>query len=318
MNAKFKMLFGIHNLESARQSLAAAGELLKEVQNSELTLFHGFPDPQVSTLTKLLRLTPEAVEEYQKKCTLEEKKILDQAKDVLVESGFDTGKVEAVCEARCHDPAAAMLNLANTADLDPIVLARRKEPLLQRLLMGPVTYRVVQLAEWRSVWLIDPPLLSHDILVTLVGAPISRRVVEHTVKYLSHLKSSKFTFLHITPPVPPIFWDHTRILDKMERKEREVHKRQWMKEYSDLVRQIADAGKHDLRRVGIPDKNVTIKILPSRRGMAGDILVELEDGKYGVMVIGRKGSKELSPFRLGSIADKLLHNARNCMICLVN
>jgi len=318
MNAKRKILFGIQDLESARLPLAAAGELLKTMQDIELTLFHGFPDPQVSTLAKLLRLTPEAVEEYQKTCSLEEKKVLDQAQDVLAETGFDTTTVTAVCEARCHDPAAAMLNLANSADLDPIVLARRKQPLLERLLMGPVTYRVVQMAEWRSVWLIDPPLVSHDVLVTLVGAPISRRVIEHTVKYLSHLKSSRFTFLHITPPVPPIYWDHTRILDKLERKEREAHKRRWMKEYSELVKEIGQAGQQSLCRTGVRKENVTFKILPAQRGMAGDILAELENGRYGVMVIGRKGSKELSPFRLGSIADKLLHNAQNCMICLVN
>lgn len=311
------MLFGIHDLASARQSLITAGELLKDMQNFKLTLFHGFPDPKISTLAKLLRMTPEAVEEYQKTCSLEEKKILDQAKDVLVESGLETDNVDAVCEARCHDPAAAMLNLANNAGLDPIVLARRKEPLLQRLLMGPVTYRLVQMAEWRSVWLIDPPLVSHDVLVTLVGAAISRRVVEHTVKYLSHLKNSRFTFLHIIPPVPPIYWDHTRILDKMERKEREAHKRKWMKEYSDLVKEIAQTGQEVLIQAGIRKENVTFKILPARRAMAGDILAEQESG-YGVLVVGRKGSKELGPFRLGSIADKLLHNAQNCMICLVN
>jgi nucleotide-binding universal stress UspA family protein len=318
MNPKQKMLFGIHDLESARQSLAVFGTLLHEKKNLAVVLFHGAPNPEISTLAKLLRLTPEAAEEYRKTCSLEEKKGLDQAKDILTESGFDAAKITTNCEAMCHDPAASMLNLANSAGLDPIVLARRKEPLLQRLLMGPVTYRVVQLAEWRSVWLIDPPLDSHNILVTLVGAPISRRVVEHTVTYFGHLKDSKFTFLHIIPPVPPIYWDHTRIFDKLERKEREVRKAQWMQEYSDLVKEIADAGKEKLRRAGIADKNVTLKILPASRGMAGDILGELENGGYGVMVIGRKGSKELSPFRLGSIADKLLHNAQNCMICLVN
>ena len=263
------MLFGIHNLESAREPLAVVGELLKEMQNLALTLFHGFPDPEISTLAKLLHMTPEAVEEYQKTCSLEEKKILDQAKDVLVQSGLEAATISAVCEAKCHDPAAAMLNLANSAGLDPVILARHKEPLLQRLLMGPVTYRLVQMAEWRSVWLIDPPLASHDVLVTLVGAAISRRVVEHTVKYLSHLKNSRFTFLHVIPPVPPIYWDHTRILDKLERKESEANKRQWMKEYSDLVKEIAQAGQESLIQAGLRKENVTFKILPAQRGMAG-------------------------------------------------
>ena len=318
MNAKQKMLFGIHDFESAQQSLAVAGALLKKKKNLAITLFHGAPDPDLSMLTKLLRMTPEAVEEYQKTCSLEEKKVLDRAKAALVESGFDASKVTTLCEARCHDPAAAMLSLANSAGLDPIVLARRKEPLLQRLLMGAVTYRTVQLAEWRSIWLIDPPLASHDILVTLVGAAISRRVVEHTVKYLGHLANSKFTFLHIIPPVPPIYWDHTRIFDKLERKAREVSKAEWMREYSDFVEEIAQAGKQALRQVGIRDENVTFKVLPAKRGMAGDILAEFESGRHGVLVIGRKGSKELSPFRLGSITNKLLNNVQNSIICLVN
>jgi nucleotide-binding universal stress UspA family protein len=318
MNQKQKMLLGIHDFASAQQSLAVAGALLKKKKNLSITLFHGAPDPDLSTLAKLFRLTPEAVEEYRKSCSLEEKKVLDQAKAALVDSGFPAARVTAVCEARCHDPAAAMLNLANTAGLDPIVLARRKEPLLQRLLLGAVTYRTIQLAEWRSIWLIDPPLASHDILVTLVGAPISQRVIEHTAEYLGHLKNSKFTLLHIIPPVPPIYWDHTRIFDKLERKAREVSKVQWMREYSNLVEEIAEAGKETLRQAGIRDENVTFKVLPAKRGMAGDILDEMERGKYGVIVVGRKGSKELSPFRLGSITNKLLHNVKNCIICLVN
>ena len=69
MNAKQKMLFGIHDFKSAHQSLAVAGALLKKKKNLEITLFHGAPDPNLSMLTKILRMTPQAVEEYQKKCS---------------------------------------------------------------------------------------------------------------------------------------------------------------------------------------------------------------------------------------------------------
>lgn len=318
MTVEQKMLFGIHDLESARHALIATGALLTKRKTLGVTLFHGAPDSDLSTFAKLLRLTPEVIEEYSKVCSKEQRGVLEQAKDLLVESGIDATRLDTICEGKCHDAAAAMLKLANLEGLDPIVLARRREPLLERMLMGPVTYRVVQMAEWRTVWLIDPPVPSHDVLVALVGAPISRRVMEHAVHHFGHLNDSKFTLFHVIPPMPPIYWDDTRIFDGLERKERDLEKARWMQEYADRVKEFAEEGKNRLISEGVPEENVVFKVRAAKKGMAGDILSELEQGNYGILVIGRKGSKEIGPFRLGSIANKLLHNAQRCVICLVN
>lgn len=318
MNVEQKMLFGIHDLESARHALMAAGSLLKERKDIGVSLFHGAPDADFTTVAKLLRLTPEVVEEYHKICSLEEAEVLKHAKDLLMESGIDAARLATICESKCHDAAAAMLKLANVEGLDPIVLARRREPLLERMLMGPVTYRVVQMAEWRTIWLIDPPVTSQDVLVALVGAPISRRVMEHAVQHFSHLSDSKFTLFHVIPPMPPMYWDETRIFDGQERKVRDSEKARWMQEYADRVKKFAEEGKKRLISEGVPEENVAFKVQPAKKGMAGEILSELEKGNYGILVIGRKGSKEVNPFRLGSIANKLLHNAQRCFICLVN
>jgi len=318
MNTEQRILFGVHDFDSAKEALATTGDLLRDRENIQLTLFHGVLDQDLSSLSRLLRMTPEAVEEYHKICNLEEQQVLVQAKQSLADSGFDTNKVQTVCEGKCRDPAAAILTLANSENLDPIILARRREPLLERLLLGPVTYRLVQMAEWRTVWLIDPPVSSHNVLITLVGAPISRRVMEYTVRNFAHLKESKFTFLHVIPPMPPSYWDDTRIFEGLERKERDAKKTQWMQEYADRVKEFAEEGKRQLIDAGVPPEQVSFKVLSTKKGMAGDILVELEQGNYGILVLGRKGSKEISPFRLGSIANKLLHNAQRCVVCLVN
>lgn len=63
---------------------------------------------------------------------------------------------------------------------------------------------------------------------------------------------------------------------------------------------------------------MAFKIQPARKGMARDILVELAWGNYGVLLVGRKGSKDISKFELGSIALKVLENASACMVCLVS
>jgi nucleotide-binding universal stress UspA family protein len=317
MDTTQKILFGIADLESARPAIAATGDLLKGKKNVNVTIFHGALDADLSSLARLLRLAPGVVEEHRKICDLREQELLEQAKGALVDSGFDVTGVTTVCEGKCHDPAAAILRLANWEGFDPIVLARRKERLLERMLMGSVTYRVVRMAEWRAVWLMDPPVASRDVLVALVGAPISRRVMEHAVQHFAHLQESRFTLFHVIPPLPPVYWDDTRILSELEREEREKTTAQWMDEYEERVRTIAADGKGQLLAAGVREENVAFKIQPARRGMAGDILSELAEGNYGILVIGRKGSKEISPFQLGSIADKLLHNARGCMTCLV-
>jgi nucleotide-binding universal stress UspA family protein len=91
-----------------------------------------------------------------------------------------------------------------------------------------------------------------------------------------------------------------------------------MKGYAERVEAIAVEGKERLIQAGVPEKNVTVKIQPQDRGIARDILAELENNNYGILVIGRKGSKEIDRFTLGSKAHKLLHNGHALAICVVN
>lgn len=53
-------------------------------------------------------------------------------------------------------------------------------------------------------------------------------------------------------------------------------------------------------------------------GIARDILTELESGDNGILVVGRKGSKDIKEFGLGSKAYKLLCAAKAFTVCLVN
>jgi nucleotide-binding universal stress UspA family protein len=258
------------------------------------------------------------IEEFEKVCTMEEQKVLERCKDALADSGFDSHRVEMICEAKCNDPAFHLLQLATDQGYETLALGLRGPARAERKLMGSVAYKLVHTAEDRGLWVIDPRISSRNVLVALVGAPVGRRVVEHVVTHFSHLKDSKFTFFHVTPPLPPQYWDDARILDAKERQEREEQIDQWMEGYADRVKAIAAEGKERLINSGVPEENVSFKIQAQERGIARDILAELEGNNYGILVIGRKGSKEIKQFGLGSKAHKLLHNAHALAICVVN
>ena len=318
MNTEKRILFGVDDSEFALQAVTAVGGLLKDSKGYGITLFYGAPDPNLPFLSRALGLGSEEIRHLEKVCSMEETNVLEKAKEALTGSGFDSERIEMICKAKCNDPAHHMLKMATKEGYETLALGLRGPAQVARKLMGSVAYKLMHLADDRTLWVVDPRISSRDVLVALVGAPISKRVVEHVVTYLSHLKNSRFTFFHVTPPLPPQYWDEARILDAKERREREEQIDQWMKGYEDRVKAIAVEGKEKLINAGVPEEKVTFKVQPQDRGIARDILEELESNDYGILVIGRKGSKEIDQFGLGSKAHKMLHNGHALAICVVN
>jgi nucleotide-binding universal stress UspA family protein len=257
-----KVLFGIDDSVFARQALSAVGGLLKDSEDLRITIFHGGSDPEFFSRLAVSRQAAGDLENYQKSWSLEEEKVLERAKVVLTDSGFNPDRVATIYEERCNDPAGSMYKLSILEDYETLAVARGRTPDLGRGGPGGVTHRLGCLADDRVVWVIDPRVLSHNVLVTLVGAPISRRLVEHTVRYLGHLQGSRFTFLHVIPPVPPqayksSYWVYQRRLSEKHGKETMAR---WNEEYMEEVKKVAHEGKEKLVEAGVPENDVVVKI----------------------------------------------------------
>ena len=318
MKNEKKLLFGVDDSEFALEAISAAGGLLNNCTDLKITLSYCAPDRDLTFLTKVLRNYPEALQEIERVCTLEEHEVLEKAKKALVDSGVGEAGLETFCESKCSDPADALLKLADSKGHEILLVGRYGAGQPKRQVIGQLGYQLVRRAEDRAVWIIDPRITSNDILISLVGAPISRRVVEHAVKYFAHLKENKFTFLHVLPPLPPQYWDEARILNEKERDERKKTIKQWMNGYVEEVEEIANEGKEKLINSGVPEENITIKCQAQERGIARDILAELEGNNYGVLVLGRKGFRGIGQFGFGSKASKLLHSVHARVLCLVS
>ena len=319
MKKEQKVLFGVDNSQFARDAVASAGALLKNNEHIKMTIFHGIPEPDLSYLSKA-PLSPEAVEKHLQLWSKEEQKVLRRAKEAVIENGFDPDRVETAYEEKCRDPVISMINLASKEGFDTIALARWGARTLAQKIIGSITYKLVYMAYHLPLWMVDPRISSQDVLVTVVGSGISSRVVDHTIRYFAHLKESRFTLFHVIPPVAPdlqtsSYWDFIRDSGGAEQLETMA---QLMEEYLDRAKTIANEGKERLVEAGIAEENVVVKFQPQKQGIARDILAELEEGNYGILMIGRKGVRDIRQFSLGSKANKLLHTAHARMVCLVN
>ena len=318
MRIEKNVLFGIDDSDFAWLALVGIGGLLRNSRDIKMTLFHGATGPNLPLLLKVLNLSPEATEKHQKLWSLEAQKVLERAKEGLTESGFDSDMVSSIFEKKCNDPAGAMLKLADSEGIETLAVARWGKETVSRQVMGSVTYRLAQMADNLALWVIEPRICYHNVLVGLVEAPISHRVVDHAARYFSHLRESRFTLFHVIPPEPPQCWNSAGIIDKEGPEEHQKKIAGWLKEYTERVREIANEAKERLIIAGVPEQNVVFKFQRQEKGIARDILAELELGNNGILVIGRKGSKDIREFGLGSKANKLLHTARAFVVCLVS
>jgi len=318
MGVDKKLLFGVDDSDFSRQALARAGDLQRNNPNLKITIFHGDSDANFSFMAKILKLSPDELEKHQRLWSLEEKNILQKAKEALTESGFDSKRVTTFFDQGCNDPSESMMKLAGSQGFETVAVARWGAKTLSRQIIGSVTCRLVNMADIPALWIMDPRIRSHDVLVTLVGASISQRVMEYTLQYFAHLKESRFTFFHVIPAPPPQIWNYGSIRDKDSFEEQQEKIRRWVEEKTDKVTQIADEGRQRLIKAGIPEQNIAIKLKPQKQGIARDILKELETGNYGIILMGRKGSKKIREFQLGSKANKLLYTAHTLITCILN
>lgn len=317
MKTKKNILFGIDGSDFAMQALVAVGELLQTSQNLKMSVFHGASDPNFALLTKLFGEDAEAAEKHKERWISNAQQVLESAAAAARGCGLAPERLSTLFEERCNDPAGAILSRADAQDIETIAVARWGKATVSRQVIGSVTYRLAHLSNQHTLWVIDPRIGSRDVLVGLVGAPISRRVLDYTVRYFGHLGQSRFTFFHVVPPVPPQFWG-AEGMGASEETDMRQKVAAWLQEYTEKVKAIAKDAKQALIAAGIPEQNIAFKFQPQKRGIARDILMEMEEGNHGILVIGRKGFKDIQEFGLGSKASKVLIAGRAFILCLVH
>jgi nucleotide-binding universal stress UspA family protein len=66
---------------------------------------------------------------------------------------------------------------------------------------------------------------------------------------------------------------------------------------------------------GLSENQVTLRAVPSQGGIGKQIMQEFKKGKYGTLVIGRRGINK--SFFMGSVSDYVLNKASDCAVWLV-
>jgi len=156
--------------------------------------------------------------------------------------------------------------------------------------------------------------MGKKILVALDESENAMRAVD----YIAHTftPDHEVTLYHVTmdtaaicdmnsPELIPYFTSQQLAFCSLEDKKKE------------LVRKAMDQGKNRLIRAGFDEKHIALKMQAKKKGVARDIIAEAQSG-YDTIVLGRRGLSSVTEFIVGSVSQKVLHNARDVSVVLVS
>jgi nucleotide-binding universal stress UspA family protein len=154
--------------------------------------------------------------------------------------------------------------------------------------------------------------MAKKILVALDESQNAMRAVEYIAR--SFTADHEVTLFHValdtaaicnmnSPELTPYFTAQQITFCSLEDKKKE------------LVRKAMDEARTRLIGVGFQEKKITTKIETRKKGVARDILAEAQSG-YDTIVMGRRGLSGVSEFLMGSVSQKVLHNAGGISVVL--
>ena len=312
------LLLAVDGTQRGFDTVSIMGRLFKDTGDINIVLFHCVQQ----TTTLLPGDICTEVEEGPKLPIDDEKKsgqaVLKASLTRLTDAGFPENKVELRLKVGSVDPAGDIINEADAGQIRTIVLGSRGRSHVEALLLGSVSAKVAQNALDKVVWIVDTPVNdSMKVLIAMEGVPEVRELSCYTADLFGACPGLNFSFMHIIPPVPPTFWDDGHILGPAEQKDRQAHIEKWRTDWTETVTGYMSEGRDLLLQRGVEKQRVETVILPTREGIARDLLNEIEVHKFQIVVMGKESFRERKPFLMGSRTAKILQNARGIILCMV-
>jgi len=146
-----------------------------------------------------------------------------------------------------------------------------------------------------------------NILIAVDASDNARRAVDYAASILANASGVRVTLLYI---------ERAPGRDLFETEEAWIG--QCKLEHERVFDFLKDA-RARLAAAGLPDNAIAERTLlcSAEPSVAQTILDVQQEGGFGTLVVGRRGLSKGEEFLFGSVSTKLVHNARNCAVWVV-
>jgi nucleotide-binding universal stress UspA family protein len=309
-----KLLLALDGSKNSLMTVDYVGRLFQFCPEVRLVLFHVLPPvPPIYKDENLLDpLVHKHLHQWKIKHQEAIDRVLKKAKEKLVKGGWPESHIQIRAQEKRVGPARDILFESQQGMVDAIVLGRRGLSKMTEMFLGSVSNKVIQGTSEAPVWVVGGKVTTPSILVAIDGSENSKRAVDHLSFILSSCKDEEIKILLLNiwpgfiafsgPGINPNLSDFPN------------SKRQ----YEAKAIAFLDECEAMLLEAGLPPHVIKKKIALKGADISKAILSEAEKGEYGTIVMGRRGISKAKEFFMGSVSSKILQQAGDKVIWIVN
>ena len=297
--------------ENALRSLDYLHLVYGNKHNLEVTLNYVLPSlpPIFADDRSMDRETATKLKAIENKSIRLAEKILTQAKNFLIEKGFDGERVQTVYKKKESGIAQDICQWVESKRADGVLISSRGRSRLEAFFMGEISSKLLEYCRVCPVWIVQGQVKSNRVLIAVDSSENALRAVDHAGFMLSGTECPVtifHTMRHLRRFVPQEVLDEAPELEKL-----------WKTKAGQDIEPFMKKAKEMLIEAGVSESQISKKIVDGSRSAASDILEEARNNQYGTIVMGRRGISGVQEFFMGSVSSKVLQNATGMAVWIV-
>jgi nucleotide-binding universal stress UspA family protein len=233
------------------------------------------------------------------------KEFMDQAKQLLIHSGFPLSEITVKVQNRKSGIARDILREAERG-YAAVVIGRKGTGIYNEIIVGSVANKIVEKASFLPVLMIGPIPPDENILIAMDSSGGAMRAIEFVAATLSgfnfriHLLHVVRSGLDLHEGSPHLFLSKASVAKAKTE-----------------IQAVFDRAKGCLTDAGFEEKQITTKVIVDAHSRAEAIIQEAREQNYGTIVMGRRGLSKVQEFFLGRISSKIIHTIRNRAVWVI-
>ncbi|WP_353685090.1 universal stress protein [Thermodesulfovibrio sp. 3907-1M] len=302
-----RVLLPVDRSDNSRRAIKFAGAVLSEVEGSGITILYVMAGGYLSEHMKNIDFRAELIKGTEVFKKIRAKHIEENITPFLndYESILKTAGVKGEIVKRIEegDPGNKIIEIALKEGFQTVILARRGMSELKSLIIGSVSNKVIHGLLNQNIYLVGQKISEQNpvsrILVPVDGSQYSMKAVEHAVCLAKTVKGiENITVLRVI--------NVSLYLERV---------RQGIDPEAE-AEEILNKAKRRFCEEGIPEQLISTK---SRAGFPVDeILKEIEEGGYSLIIMGRKGRTAMKDLVLGGVSSSVINKCLEPTVAIVN
>lgn len=219
---------------------------------------------------------------------------LQEAKALLLKAGFQDTRIRISLQERQEGITRDILKEARKG-YSGLVMGRKGAGGLAELVLGSVASRVLEKLHEVPVALVGKRARGNRFLLPVDGSANALRAVRFAASLLCG-KTCEIELIHVV-----------RATEQEDISESEKR-----------IAEVFDTCKEELVALGIPLEGIATQVLVHEGSRAGAIVREANQGRFGTLVMGRRGLSERKEFLMGRVSFKCVQLAGHQAVWIVD